>query len=118
MKIVFLVLAFLSLGIGVIGIVLPVLPTTPFLLLTLYLLSKSSTRYYNWLTNTSFYKKHIQSFHENRTMTFVQKWRLLLIVDGMLLLSFIRIEILGLRILLVVVFLYKHYYFNKYITVI
>lgn len=118
MRIILIILSFLSLGIGVIGVILPILPTTPFFLLTLYLLSKSSQKYHDWITNLPMYKKHIQSFHENKTMTFKQKWFLLITVDLMLLFSFIRIELIALQILIVVLFLYKHYYFNKYITVI
>lgn len=118
MKIIMILLSFLSLGIGIVGVVLPILPTTPFFLLTLFLLSKSSEKYHNWITSLGIYKKHVQSFHENRTMTFRQKWVLLITVDIMLLLSFIQVNALPLRILIIILFLYKHYYFKKNITVI
>ena len=44
-------LSFIFLAIGVIGIFLPVLPTTPFILLSAFLYARSSTRFYNWIMN-------------------------------------------------------------------
>lgn len=41
----------LSLGLGILGIALPVLPTTPFLLITAYCYMRSSQKLYNWLMN-------------------------------------------------------------------
>ena len=118
MKVILIILSFITLGVGLVGVILPVLPTTPFILLSLFLLSKSSPKYHNWLIETRFYKNHIESFHKNQSMTFKQKWTLLIIVDIFLLISFIQINSIIIKVLVIVLFIAKHYYFKKYIKVI
>ena len=51
MKHVFIGLGFLSVFLGILGSFLPVLPTTPFILLAAYFFSKGSEKYYNWLVS-------------------------------------------------------------------
>ena len=68
-KIVLIVLGTLSLGIGIIGIVVPGLPTTPFILLTAGLYIKSSDRLYQKLINSRFIGPYINNFRKNKGMT-------------------------------------------------
>ncbi len=63
----------LSLVIGVIGIFVPGLPTTPFLLLTAALYVRSSKRLYNKLINTRLIGEYIRDYNEARGMTLKQK---------------------------------------------
>ncbi len=59
----------ISLGIGIIGIVVPLLPTTPFLLLSAACYAKGSTRLYHWFINVKWIGKHIENYHEGRGVT-------------------------------------------------
>ena len=66
---IYLVLAFLFLGIGIAGIVLPILPTTPFLLLTAAFFAKSSARFHKWFVSTKLYAKYIDQALNRKAMT-------------------------------------------------
>lgn len=59
---------FLALAFGFIGIILPVLPTTPFLLLASICFFRSSEKLDKWFKGTSLYKKNLESFVVNRAM--------------------------------------------------
>jgi len=54
------------LGLGIIGIVLPVLPTTPFLLLTAYCYDRGSERLHEWLMNNRVFGGYIRNYSEGR----------------------------------------------------
>ena len=69
MKYVYVLLGFVSLLLGIIGIFIPFLPTTPFLLLTLFFFTKGSKRLEAWFMRTSVYQNHLKSFNERRAMT-------------------------------------------------
>jgi len=54
------------LGFGIIGIFLPILPTTPFLLLAAACYARSSKRFYNWLMNNKWFGTYIKNYREGR----------------------------------------------------
>ncbi len=56
----------ISLVFGVIGIFLPILPTTPFLLLAAACYARSSQRFYNWLMNNRLFGNYIKNYREGR----------------------------------------------------
>lgn len=62
----FLAAGTVALGLGILGIPLPLLPTTPFLLLSAYCYARSSRRFYYWLINHKVFGKHIHNYWENR----------------------------------------------------
>lgn len=68
MKYIYIATGFLFLALGVIGIFLPVLPTTPFLLLAAALFFKGSPRIYNWLLEHKYLGPYIRSFREERAI--------------------------------------------------
>ncbi|CAN7522151.1 YbaN family protein [Rossellomorea sp. LjRoot5] len=117
-SILFMLLGFIALVCGVAGTVLPVLPGGPFYLLAVYFFSKSSKRVDAWFKNTYIYKKYVVSFLEKKGMTMKEKIRINLIADFFILLSVLYVDILAVRIILIGLALYKHYYFIKKIKTI
>ena len=73
-------LGFLSLGLGVLGIVLPLLPTTPFLLFAAFCFYKSSQRFHSWLLNHRILGTRIRNYTENRAIDLKTKWFALIIL--------------------------------------
>ena len=66
MKIGFVILGSISLGLGIIGIVLPILPTTPFLLLAATLYLHGSPKLYKWLIEQKYLGTYIRNFKEHQ----------------------------------------------------
>ena len=110
-RIVWLLIGFLAMGLGAVGVVLPVLPTTPFLLLASFCLAKGSARFHRWFTGTKLYKKHLESFVENRTMTLKTKFSLLIPASCMLLLAFLAMQNVYGRVFIVFLIVFKYVYF-------
>ena len=80
-----------SMVLGAIGVVLPVLPTTPFLLLASFCFAKGSDRFHKWVIGTKLYKKHLESFVTSRSMTLKTKLCILLPASAMLILAMLAI---------------------------
>lgn len=110
-KYFYITLGFIALGLGLIGVILPILPTTPFLLVTSFCFAKGSERFHTWFINTNIYKKHLESFVKERAMTLKQKVVLLSFVNFMLAFPLILIDILPMRITIIVLIIIKLYYF-------
>jgi len=58
----------LFLGLGLLGLVLPILPTTPFLLLAAFCYSRSSKRFYDWLMSNRLFGSYLKNYKEGRGM--------------------------------------------------
>ena len=82
MKTVCIILGTVSLALGIIGIFLPLLPTTPFLLLTAALYFRGSPRLYQWLLNHKCLGPYIRSFRENKAIPLRAKIISLLLMWG------------------------------------
>lgn len=68
MKFLYTVLGTLSLALGILGIFLPVLPTTPFLLLSAVLYVRGSQRLYDWLMAHKHLGPYIKNFREHKAL--------------------------------------------------
>lgn len=72
-RILLIVCGTLSLALGVLGIFLPLLPTTPFLLLAAACYARSSKRFYHWLMNTPWCGEYIHNYRQGRGIPLKQK---------------------------------------------
>lgn len=72
----YLTVGFAMVGLGVVGIPTPILPTTPFLLLAAYCFARSSPRWHNWLVSHRVLGPYIAAFREKKGLTPGQKWRI------------------------------------------
>lgn len=68
MKYLFITLGSLCVGLGILGIFLPLLPTTPFLLLAAALYVRSSSRLYHWLLYQPYLGPYIRNFRQYRAI--------------------------------------------------
>lgn len=65
-KVFLIVVGSLALALGVIGIFLPLLPTTPLLLLAAACYVRSSDKLYQWLINNKWFGKYIENFRSGK----------------------------------------------------
>ncbi len=87
-KIILIFAGTLSLGIAALGVILPLLPTTPFLLITSLCYIRSSERLYCKITKSRFFKKYMQNIIVNKTLPLKLKIGLVLFVWVLMLLLF------------------------------
>jgi len=118
MRYIYIGLGHMFLVLGAIGVFLLVLPTTPFLLLTVYFYGKGSIRFKKWFEHTRLYNNHLKTFVETKSMTRKQKWSLMIFVDAMLILSCFMVSSWILRLILILILLLKHLYFHTQVKII
>lgn len=111
MKLFYLSLGIFCFVLGAIGVFLPVLPTTPFMISSLFCFTKSSRKLEQKFVNSKIYKKHIEDFVRNKRLTVKRKIYLLTLETSVILLSFVMIDSIYARICLILVLLYAYYYF-------
>ena len=110
-KLLWLMIGIVSMVLGAIGVVLPVLPTTPFLLLASFCFAKGSDRFNMWFIGTKLYKKHLESFVTSRSMTLKTKLCILLPASAMLILAMLAMSNIYGRVFIVFLIIFKYIYF-------
>ena len=110
-KLLWLMIGIVSMVLGASFTVLPVLPTTPFLLLASFCFAKGSDRFHKWFIGTKLYKKHLESFVTSRSMTLKTKLCILLPASAMLILAMLAMSNIYGRVFIVFLIIFKYIYF-------
>lgn len=110
-NVLFIIFGFIFMAIGLIGVVIPVLPTTPFLIVASIFFAKGSDRYNSWFKNTKVYKNYAEDFIRDRSMTLNRKIFLMLLSDFMLAFPLIILDNIYIKIFIVLIIIIKYYYF-------
>ena len=103
LRYLFITFGTIFLGLGVIGVFVPVLPTTPFLLLSAACYVRSSNRLYSWLINHKLFSKFVRDFRESRAISLRNKIISILSMTLMIALSiFIFAEAFYIKLILLI----------------
>lgn len=102
-KILYITVGTISLGLGTLGIFLPILPTTPFLLLTAFCYVRSSKRLYSWLINHKFFGSYIYNYMHYKAVKKRVKIGAVIFLWATIGVSIITVNNLHIRIFLLVV---------------
>ncbi len=111
MKYIYFVLGLLCVALGGIGVILPILPTAPFLLVAAFCFARSSERFYQWLIHTSMYQTHLEQLVTTGQMPLKSKITILAVVTPLLLIAFFTMHNLPGRITIIVLIVIKWYVF-------
>lgn len=112
MKLVYIILGLIGLGLGALGAALPLLPAFPFLMLSAFCFARSSPRLNTWFRGTKLYKNNLESFVQGRGMTRRTKTRIILIVTATMAVGFAMMSRVPVgRVILAVVWVFHLIYF-------
>lgn len=110
-KILYIIIGCISLGLGIIGVIVPILPTVPFVLLAAFCFAKSSERLDGWFKNTKLYREN----NIKNGMTKRVKIRIMCSVTLLMSIGFIMMglkDIVVGNIVLLIVWIFHMVYFT------
>ena len=88
-RMIFLIIGCVCLALGCVGIVLPILPTVPFFLATVFCFSQSSQKLHDWFLRTRMYKNNLESYVKGGGMTAKTKAKILITVTALMVFGFV-----------------------------
>ena len=94
-KTLYILLGGISLILGTLGTLIPILPTVPFLMLAAFCFAKSSKRLDRWFKNTKLYQDNLEDFVAGRGMTVKAKVRIMVTVTLLMSIGFIMMGLKG-----------------------
>ena len=109
-KILYMIIGCLSLVLGIVGVVLPILPTVPFVLLAAFCFARSSERLDDWFKNTKLYKEN----NIKSGMTKRVKMRIMCSVTLLMSIGFVMMGLRGIvvgNVVLLIVWIFHMVYF-------
>lgn len=115
MRPIYFLIGLLSLGLGVLGVFLPILPTTPFLLLSIACFSRSSKRFENWLYHTKMYQTYVADFRETGSIAKERKKRIIISIYILMGISIFLAPLLVVKVALFALTIFITYYLFKVI---
>lgn len=80
LRALWILLGCIFLGLGTLGVALPILPTVPFYLLTLFCFARGSRRLHDWFIGTRLYHKHLESYVKKEGLRIKTKWSIVAMV--------------------------------------
>lgn len=100
---ILIILGWLAVVLAAIGVIMPLLPTTPFLLLAAWCFARSSPRFHYWLLHRSVFGRYLRCWQQHHAMPPGAKGRAILFILLSFALSLWMVKVFWLRILLLAI---------------
>lgn len=100
-RIILLIIGWLAMALATLGVILPLLPTTPFLLLAAWCFARSSPRFHHWLLHRSLFGPYLRHWQKHRALPPKAKGRMVVFTVITFAVSLWLVNILWVRLLLV-----------------
>lgn len=97
---ILLIIGWLAIALGTLGVFLPLLPTTPFILLAAWCFSRSSPRFHHWLLHRSWFGPYLRHWQQHKAMPPGAKSRAIAVIIVTFAVSLWLVDITWVRILL------------------